>query len=282
MPQFDERIVSGESRYDSQSAQLVREFTTGYLTQESALADPRCPQIGSPHPNYPNLFADRHNFKPKSDGTLDLTVLYSNNGSGKIYFNQDKSDDYLRWGFGINSRVTDIPVFTLAEKIVTSGTSAATLKVWEPDTIRVAENNATLWATVVVPKLVLADMGQIIAQISKVHEIPIGSGIYYAFMPPAVRNIDTERDEITYTWEKDSGTRQPASIPFQSPKKMVVPPPLTVGGVVYWRAPYTTLVVIPPPPQTGTGTPPEPEISWMYTNYADHNGWVSLPGLDRI
>lgn len=282
MAYFVERITSGEARQDNQSSQLVREFTTDYSTQAAVLQDPNCPAIGTPHPNFPNVRADRYQFKPKSDGTFDLTVLYSNNGSGKIYFNQDKPDDYLRWGFGVVNRVTEIPVFVLGEKQVSSGSSSTNIKVWEPDTLKVAESNASLWATVIVPKLQLADMGVIIAQIGKVHEIPVGSGNYYAFTSPAVRNLDTERDEVTYTWEADSGTLQPADLPFQNPKRMVLPSPVTVNNRLYWRAPYTTIVVLPPPPSTGTGTPPEPSFDYLYTNFADHNGWVGLPGLDRI
>jgi len=280
-----ERITSQPHEVDSQGIKRqIRAFTSDYLTRAALQADPVFPALNTPHPDDSTLKADSYRFIPKSDGTLDADVIYTTNGSGKFPKRVDKSLTYKRATAGNLKLVTQsIPIFVLGTKVVTSGSQSGNLGVWEPVEFKIEEIQATAQYKVVVPALGFDNLYAIAEQVGKVHEIPIGSQRYWQFTMPMIRPLDNEQDEITYEWFRDTGTLQPASLPFQGgTKKMVFPPGVLVVGQpgVFWREAYTRLVVVPPEPATIGQPPPEPTYSFVFTAWADHNGWVSMPGLE--
>jgi hypothetical protein len=286
MPYLVERNTSRASEVDSQAIKReTRTFTTNYLSKEAVMVDPLLPPLNSVHPNDPTLKADNYRFYPKTDGTWDVDVTYTSNGMGKFTKRIDKPSTYFRAMAGNIKQVrTPIPSFTIRKTTVTSGSSSGEMKIWEPANFEIEEVFAVAQFTVIVPALSFDDLYTIAKQVGKVHEIPTGSQRYWQFTMPMIRPFDNEQDQITYEWFNDPGTRQPANLPFQSPKNQLFPPPITVTGLdgTYWRAPYTKIVAIPGnPPSVGT-QPPEPTYSFLYTAWADHDGWSSLPGLDRL
>jgi hypothetical protein len=281
---LSERIISNPAESDANVSRVTRVFESTYQTVAAVAADPLFPQLGTPHPSFPNVKVDRHQFQVREDGTILLTVLYSNNGSGRISFNVKEDDEYFRWGYATVERNETIPTFTLAEKTINASGGFGLLKIWEPAPIELKLVNVALSATVVVPKLDILQVQQIIAQVGFLHEIPIGSGNKYAMMPPDISARDNEFDRIVYSWESDSGVPYPHNLPFQSPKKYVFPPPIQVGSnqTSYARPPFFSFVVIPGAPATSPGqTPPEPEYQYRTVNQSKLNGWVPLPGMDR-
>lgn len=281
---LSERIISNPAESDANVSRITRVFESTYQTVPAVTADPLFPKLGTPHPSFPNVFVDRHQFQVREDGTILLTVLYSNNGSGRINFNVQEDDDYFRWGYATVERPETIPAFTLAEKTINSGGSSGLVKVWEPDPIELKVINVALSATAIVPKLNSIQIRSIIRQVGFLHEIPSGSGDLYAMMPPEISPRDNEFDRITYSWESDQGVPYPDDLPFQSPKKYVFPPSIQVGSdpTLYARPPFFELVVIKGAPATSPGqTPPEPEFGYRKRNKSRLNGWVNFPGMDR-
>ncbi len=287
MPYLVERNTSRPSEVDSQAIKReIRTFTTDYLSKDAVQNDPGLPLLNTPHPNDPSLKADNYRFYPKSDGTWDVDVTYTSNGAGKFQKRVDKPANYFRAMAGNIKQVrTPIPSFVIRPTVVTSGSSSGEMKIWEPANFEIEEVFAVAQFTVIVPALSFDDLYTIAKQVGKVHEIPTGSQRYWQFTMPMIRPFDNEQDQVTYEWFNDPGTRQPADLPFQgNPKQQLYPPPITVQGLAgnFWRAPYTKVVAIPGAAPSVGVEPPEPQYSFIYTAWADHNGWVNLPGLDRI
>lgn len=281
---LSERIISNPAESDANVSRVTRIFESTYQTVASVISDPLFPALGTPHPTFPNVTVDRHQFKTREDGTIELTALYSNNGSGRISFNVKEDDEYFRWGYSTVERAETIPAFTLAEKTINASGGSGLLKVWEPAPIELKLVNVALSATVIVPKLNITQVRSIIKQVGFLHEIPIGSGDYYAMMPPDISARDNEYDRIVYAWESDQGVPYPDDLPFQSPKQYVFPPRVQIAQDPTWyaRPPYVDLVVINPVPATSPGqSPPEPDYGYRLRNKSRLNGWVNFPGMDR-
>lgn len=286
--QMFELLQNGNLSSDVNTSRAVRVFTTFYQSLAALQADENFPPLGAPHPNFPNIFVDRHDVAFQSDGTILLSVPYSNDGSGKISFNTYEDDEYFRWGFGSIESNEVIPQFVIGERTVSSGSSAATIKVWDAvpaDRCTFKRVDVLLTATVIVPKLALSQVQLINKQVGRIHQIPVTGGERYAFAAPSISARDNQFDRIVYTWISDSGTLLPDDLPFQgSPKSYVYPPGIQIGSdpAFYIRPPFWDIVVIPPPSlQQGQTQQQEPTFGYKKRNTQNLNGWVNLPGMNR-
>lgn len=284
-----ELLQNGPQSSDINTSRAVRVFTTFYTSVVALQADEQFPPINSVHPLYPNITADRHDIAFQQDGTILLTVPYSNDGSGRISFNTQEDDEYFRWGYGSVESEEVVPQFVAEEATVSQGGTATTIRIWAPVPTEAAtfkRVDALLTATVIVPKLNINQVQTILRQVGRIHQIPLVGGDRYAFSAPDISARDNEFDRVVYTWVSDSGTLVPDDLPFQSsPKSYVYPPGIQVGQdpTYYIRPPFWDIVAIPPPAlQQGQTQQAEPSFGYKKRNSTALNGWVNLPGLDRI
>lgn len=286
--QMFELLQNGDLSSDVNTSRAVRVFTTFYQSFAAMQADERFPKIGSVHPNFPNIRADRHDVAFNQDGTIVLTVPYSNDGSGKISFNNYEDDEYFRWGYGAFSSDEVVPQYVAAEKVVSQGATSRVIRVWEEAPIErctFKRVDATLVATVIVPKLSIQQVLLINKQVGRIHQIPLQGGDRFVFQAPDITARDNNFDRVSYTWLSDSGTLYPDDLPFQSsPKSYVFPPSIQIGAdpTFYIRPPFWDIVPIPPPAlQEGQTQQAEPTFGYKKRNTQQLNGWINFPGMDR-
>jgi hypothetical protein len=263
-------------------ASARRRFVVDTINPAAALLANGIPTLNTEHPDLLDLRLDRYNVSVNNDGTCTIDCEYSND-SRFVDFRQPNKDSptWYHWGWSMRKVMVDIPI---AVRSAILGTDAAgqqlTKKVWKIAKKQVAETRIIRPLQVRVLITNVRDLDIIAQQTDKLHIMPDGKT--YRFEGANVTQVDDEGYyDISYTWERDEGTRF-----FPDPQSQDVAYCRPVGGVLV-RPSYTVLVGY----QVGN---PETDIPQMETqdvyeygnrlsgNNNDGLGWELLPGSERI
>ena len=255
--------------------QTTRQFVVETNSTATALTADALPKRNDPHPNFPGYFVDNIDVSPNSTGFCDAVITYTNNRSGTIRtVNKDDPAWYL-WGWDQQKFIFEIPVNRRETFAFPTDDGGEIVKqAWVLDYFKIEQ-------TMVIRPLRLRlfnvqsvlSMDVISEQTDRLHLMP--NGRYYRFLGGDVSQVDETTFEVEYRWLFDPGTRIPGVQNNSDAALFIAPDGATPGFV---RDPYTSIVA--------KGNPdPEnmPHESVLVKPYmVDANGWISLPGVQRV
>lgn len=277
------KIAGSSSVIDGTSVRRIDAYTSDYTSEAAAILDAGLPGLHTEHPSFPGVFADSISFSPTEDGRYDISVNYSNDGSFKLMENaKNDAESGPRLQFGVKQVTVKIPAFALASKSLSQGaTQVGSVNVWEPIEMSYEETRAMVSYRVVVPSLNLADINAMSEEIHKIHTL---GGVRFEFQPWSQTPHNKDKDEITYYWIRDQGTKNPRELVGWDQTKALrisIPPVIpNTGTPALIRKPYTNITAIPGIDAYDANQNPFPPDYFTIPYAIDNpNGWMSLPGL---
>jgi hypothetical protein len=285
-----ERLDSGSVSKDvNGNIRIQRVYATMYQSAKAALIDPSLPQYGESHPTFGNAKVDNISCNPLPDGSLDVVVRYSNDGTFAVLAPpKQEVGGLVRWNWGRVTVQVKIPMYVKVPKSINNGQTGGTdlIYVWDDAERVYLEKRVALYATALVNKLSFTATTQVVNASDMVHKI---QNVKMVCQPPDINPHSDKLDEISYAWIADNGTRDPRLSSFAiasdyysqaNPNGIIALPP-NVGGKI--RPPFTEVQAIPGLIQSDihTGQIISGAPSWVNIPYAndDYDGWRTLPGL---
>ena len=263
---FDDNQI--DTDYQGKSA-ASRRFVVATTDKQAAILADNIPAISSTHPDFPDLKLDTYAVTVDGAGVTYVSCRYSNDRRFGSQRQPNKDNPaWYEWGWAQRAATVEVPQWR-KRRIAAAGVSGGVKYVYELGKISLVEMRVIrpLRLRIVIQNV--RDFDAIAAETNKLHLMP--DGIQYLFLGGTVTQIDdVPTYDVSYSWERDTGT---FDLPPEEPGAFVGYP----EGVLF-REPYRIWYAW----QEGDPSVERPKMRTLEVYNANDNGWLSLPGADRL